>query len=427
MVTVMRLRPPVQTRWLQGTWGLLLFLMTLAGCSTMRPSLEVASSPTPLTTPLTPGLQCVGRLMDRYAGRNKIALTVALWPEEKGIGPRGWRDEITADFTLMVAAALNEIHPGIIVSDAFFTPSSLEGAVQPDITVRANITSFDRLLFGESWRVDLSVLARRLPVEGPEGDFNKSRAVSHLGFDLLLFDYPSHLSEAFTNASVGINLRRSSWEGNVAIVARILGLGGGKAEKRIESMGMAVRMLAEAALITSLSRRYRLPYMRCLGEVGRDLLLERRITDYFGSQPLHVQALMIRYLLRGYGAPIAPEGPWDVTVEEQLAFVKKAYALEWPEGDREQVFLALYLHLPLEQSPVENAQAADQLTEPQRVKAIQRLLHQRGYLVGDIDGVLGAKTRQAIREFQAAQGEEPTGRITAQLYVHLQTQGLRAQ
>jgi hypothetical protein len=41
---------------------------------------------------------------------------------------------------------------------------------------------------------------------------------------------------------------------------------------------------------------------------------------------------------------------------------------------------------------------------------VQRLLADRGYDVGPVDGVLGPKSRAAIKAFQADRGLEPTGR-----------------
>jgi peptidoglycan hydrolase-like protein with peptidoglycan-binding domain len=57
------------------------------------------------------------------------------------------------------------------------------------------------------------------------------------------------------------------------------------------------------------------------------------------------------------------------------------------------------------------------------VKDVQRLLAHRGYRSGAIDGRLGAETVRAIRAFEADQGLEPEGRISARLVVRLQDDG----
>jgi len=58
----------------------------------------------------------------------------------------------------------------------------------------------------------------------------------------------------------------------------------------------------------------------------------------------------------------------------------------------------------------------------EQVRAVQRLLMEKGYDVGPIDGVLGEPTRRSIREFQARRGDPPTGQMSAPLYLQLSMQ-----
>jgi membrane-bound lytic murein transglycosylase B len=46
----------------------------------------------------------------------------------------------------------------------------------------------------------------------------------------------------------------------------------------------------------------------------------------------------------------------------------------------------------------------------EQVTAIQQALKDRGHDPGKIDGLMGPRTRAALREFQTAEGIEPTGR-----------------
>ncbi len=64
---------------------------------------------------------------------------------------------------------------------------------------------------------------------------------------------------------------------------------------------------------------------------------------------------------------------------------------------------------------------ANGLTKGDRL-AIQRSLAARGYDVGTIDGVIGAKTEAAIRDFEAAQGLTVTGSATRELLDRLQSE-----
>ncbi|MEO1748145.1 MAG: peptidoglycan-binding protein, partial [Pseudomonadota bacterium] len=49
------------------------------------------------------------------------------------------------------------------------------------------------------------------------------------------------------------------------------------------------------------------------------------------------------------------------------------------------------------------------------VRNIQAILNNNGYDAGPVDGVMGEKTRQAIRAFQAEKGMEPTGDVNEEL------------
>jgi hypothetical protein len=90
-----------------------------------------------------------------------------------------------------------------------------------------------------------------------------------------------------------------------------------------------------------------LPYQRCVDDPIKDELLEQCILDYFHAQPPRDQAHLIRELLRGYGVQIALHGPWDATVEARLEEIKKRHNLAWQQGNRAQVYLALYMKYPL--------------------------------------------------------------------------------
>lgn len=48
---------------------------------------------------------------------------------------------------------------------------------------------------------------------------------------------------------------------------------------------------------------------------------------------------------------------------------------------------------------------------PAVVRQIQQALNQRGYTAGHVDGTWGARSQEAMKQFQKAQGLEPTGNI----------------
>jgi peptidoglycan hydrolase-like protein with peptidoglycan-binding domain len=49
-----------------------------------------------------------------------------------------------------------------------------------------------------------------------------------------------------------------------------------------------------------------------------------------------------------------------------------------------------------------------------QVTAVQEALKDKGHDPGRIDGIVGPRTRAALRDFQKAEGLEPTGRTDAE-------------
>jgi hypothetical protein len=297
-------------------------------------------------------LRCVGRLLNRFYGRDQVRLTVALWQAKdmtRGAGSNG-RDELPAEITLLVAMALSSVHPGLSVSDIFLSPegANFKKVVPPDMAMRCGIVSYDQLIFGRGTKADVSLMLPWLPIEGPEADYQKNHAVSHLSVAAMFFEYPTRVAISYTHSHLGIHIRRLSREANAAVAVWILGFGVGEVVKRVDSIGTAVKTLAEAMVIQALSRRFRLPYQRCVDDPIKDELLEQRILDYFHAHAPRDQAHLVRELLQGYGVRIALHGPWDSTVEARLDEIKKRHGLAWQPGNREQAYLALYMHYPLE-------------------------------------------------------------------------------
>ena len=57
--------------------------------------------------------------------------------------------------------------------------------------------------------------------------------------------------------------------------------------------------------------------------------------------------------------------------------------------------------------------------ERKKIKEVQTLLSELGYKVGAVDGIMGAKTKQAIKEFQSKQGLTASGKISNKLVTEL--------
>ena len=61
--------------------------------------------------------------------------------------------------------------------------------------------------------------------------------------------------------------------------------------------------------------------------------------------------------------------------------------------------------------PAHKMDRADRAMKGERVKSVQQALKDKGHDPGDVDGVMGPKTRQALREFQQKEGLTATGRL----------------
>ena len=62
---------------------------------------------------------------------------------------------------------------------------------------------------------------------------------------------------------------------------------------------------------------------------------------------------------------------------------------------------------------------AEEITDKHTIKLVQAALNSEGYECGDVDGIVGTNTRDAIEEFQASKDMNATGIITEDLVVAL--------
>jgi peptidoglycan hydrolase-like protein with peptidoglycan-binding domain len=76
----------------------------------------------------------------------------------------------------------------------------------------------------------------------------------------------------------------------------------------------------------------------------------------------------------------------------------------------------------LQQEQAQGSGAQLQLS-PSTVRQIQQALNQAGYSVGNVDGVWGPQTAQALQNYQQAQGLEPTGQLNQRTLAQLGVQG----
>ena len=65
----------------------------------------------------------------------------------------------------------------------------------------------------------------------------------------MFFEYPTRVAIPYTHSHLGIHIRRLSRETNAAVAVWIFGFGVGEVVKRVDSIGTAVKTLAEAMVI----------------------------------------------------------------------------------------------------------------------------------------------------------------------------------
>ena len=86
-----------------------------------------------------------------------------------------------------------------------------------------------------------------------------------------------------------------------------------------------------------------------------------------------------------------------------LAYPNFSVYFEWNQSFT-YVMTAAYFATRLEGAPVYNAGAPQQGLDGKQMKRLQKKLKARGYDVGKVDGILGAKTRAAVQKEQARLG-----------------------
>ena len=96
-------------------------------------------------------------------------------------------------------------------------------------------------------------------------------------------------------------------------------------------------------------------------------------------------------------APVGRKGPLF------LAYPNFSLLTEWNQS-LTYVLTAGYFATRITGAPVYEAGSPDPALTGEEMTALQRILTARGYDVGEADGILGAKTRVAVRAEQARLG-----------------------
>lgn len=275
---------------------------------------------------------------------------------------------------------------------------------------------FDRIErdYGVSRGVLLAFWAFETDYGAFQGDFNTRDALVTLAHDCRrpeLFR-PQVLAAVDLYARGGFDPARTTgaWAGEIGMVQMlprdILDNGvDGDGDGRVDLKGSpADALMSGGKMLAHLGWRAGEPWLQ---EVtvpeGFDwaqsgLEVQRPVRDWAAlgvrarSGPLAADNLPASVLApQGYGGPLF------------LAYPNFRVYFEWNQSFV-YVMTAAYFATRLEGAPVYDARAADEGLAGAPMKELQRKLAARGYDVGQVDGILGARTRAAVRAEQARLG-----------------------
>jgi len=137
-------------------------------------------------------------------------------------------------------------------------------------------------------------------------------------------------------------------------------------------------------------------------------------------QPLSMQGTeLVQQRLRQAGDyPGAIDGRWGPDSVAALQRFQQMHGLQ-PTGQMNQATTqalgldpnALIGAPMVATAPPTSAPPAAQALSPRAVQAVQGRLRELGYYRGNVDGVWGAETQQAIARFQQGRGLQPNGQL----------------
>ena len=275
---------------------------------------------------------------------------------------------------------------------------------------------FDRVEreFGVSRDVLLAFWAFETDYGSFQGDFNTRNALVTLAHDCRRPDLfrPQVFAaiSLYENGDFDPNKTTGAWAGEIGMVQMLPGdiLENGKdgdGDDRVSLKTSAPDALVSGAnLLSHLGWRANEPWIDEVtlpanfdwGATG--LNTQKSVGDWekLGVAPRD-GALGARSLPASVILPQGRKGPAFLTYPNFRVF------FEWNQSFV-YVMTAAYFATRLEGAPVYNAGTPDKGLDGNQMKAMQRKLQQRGYDVGKVDGILGARTRAAVQAEQKRLG-----------------------
>ncbi len=147
------------------------------------------------------------------------------------------------------------------------------------------------------------------------------------------------------------------------------------------------------------------------------------VIPYAGAQqatltinPSTVRQIQRQLNQRGYNSgPV--DGNWGMRSQRAMKSFQQAQGLEATGEVDPETMSVLGVRLngaPMPQNQTARNEQPRGSLSPSTIRQAQRDLNRRGYSAGNVDGVWGRETRQALRNFQRTEGLTTTGRLDEQ-------------
>ncbi len=182
-----------------------------------------------------------------------------------------------------------------------------EDSLKPNLYIRAAVTQVDQGVVSDSGSLDLDLTNAPNPwnvfnAEFSSSKFSAGRDVAVITVDMHLVSYPDKIivpGLSVANSMVVVSNSRG-FEGGGLI--RLTGFDFSIQIKRVESLGQAVRNLAELGVIELLGRHARVPYWNCLNIRPTSQKLDNIDESVYSStpQPIRVKEVQQMLITLGY-------------------------------------------------------------------------------------------------------------------------------
>lgn len=295
---------------------------------------------------------------------------------------------------------------------------------------RANAVKWDAVFdrvereFGVSRHVLLAFWAFETDYGAVQGDFNTRNALVTLAHDCrrpeLFRPQIFAALELFSHGDFDPRTTTGAWAGEIGMVQMlpedilVNGVDGDGDGHVLLKTSVPDALMSGASMLHSLGWRAGEPWLQeVVVPTGFDLSLTGLSTVLSVSE---WQALGIE----GRGAPLDRSYSGSVLLPQGkggpafLAYPNFSVFFEWNQSFT-YVLTAAYFATRLGGAPVFDAGSPVPGLDGEEMKRLQRMLSDRGFDVGDIDGILGAGTRAAVRTVQKELGLPVDGWPTAAL------------